>query len=57
VKVKLYGEVEKILPPGAILASNTSTISITRMAKSVAKPESFAGCTSSIRLTECSWSK
>jgi 3-hydroxyacyl-CoA dehydrogenase / enoyl-CoA hydratase / 3-hydroxybutyryl-CoA epimerase / enoyl-CoA isomerase len=42
-KVKLYGEVQKILPPGAILASNTSTISITRMAKSVAKPENFAG--------------
>ena len=42
-KVKLYGEVEKILPPGAILASNTSTISITRMAKAVAKPENFAG--------------
>src|SRR5207244_1763544 len=28
---------------GAILASNTSTISITRMAKSVARPENFAG--------------
>jgi 3-hydroxyacyl-CoA dehydrogenase/enoyl-CoA hydratase/3-hydroxybutyryl-CoA epimerase/enoyl-CoA isomerase len=42
-KVKLYREVEKVLPPGAILASNTSTISITRMAKSVAKPENFAG--------------
>ena len=42
-KVKLYGEIEKILPPGAILASNTSTISITRMAKAVKKPESFAG--------------
>ena len=32
-KVKLYGEVEKLLPSGAILASNTSTISITRMAQ------------------------
>ena len=42
-KVKLYGEIEKLLPPGAILASNTSTISITRMAKSVAAPERFAG--------------
>jgi 3-hydroxyacyl-CoA dehydrogenase / enoyl-CoA hydratase / 3-hydroxybutyryl-CoA epimerase / enoyl-CoA isomerase len=42
-KVKLYGEVEKLLPPGAILASNTSTISITRMAKSVKAPERFAG--------------
>jgi 3-hydroxyacyl-CoA dehydrogenase/enoyl-CoA hydratase/3-hydroxybutyryl-CoA epimerase/3-hydroxyacyl-CoA dehydrogenase/enoyl-CoA hydratase/3-hydroxybutyryl-CoA epimerase/enoyl-CoA isomerase len=42
-KVKLFGEVEKLLPAGAILASNTSTISITRMAKSLARPESFAG--------------
>ena len=42
-KVKLYGEVEKLLPPGAMLASNTSTISITRMAKSVKAPERFAG--------------
>jgi 3-hydroxyacyl-CoA dehydrogenase/enoyl-CoA hydratase/3-hydroxybutyryl-CoA epimerase/3-hydroxyacyl-CoA dehydrogenase/enoyl-CoA hydratase/3-hydroxybutyryl-CoA epimerase/enoyl-CoA isomerase len=42
-KVKLYGEIQKLLPPGAILASNTSTISITRMAKSVAAPERFAG--------------
>jgi 3-hydroxyacyl-CoA dehydrogenase/enoyl-CoA hydratase/3-hydroxybutyryl-CoA epimerase/3-hydroxyacyl-CoA dehydrogenase/enoyl-CoA hydratase/3-hydroxybutyryl-CoA epimerase/enoyl-CoA isomerase len=42
-KVKLYAEVEKVLPKGAILASNTSTISITRMGKSVADPARFAG--------------
>jgi 3-hydroxyacyl-CoA dehydrogenase/enoyl-CoA hydratase/3-hydroxybutyryl-CoA epimerase/3-hydroxyacyl-CoA dehydrogenase/enoyl-CoA hydratase/3-hydroxybutyryl-CoA epimerase/enoyl-CoA isomerase len=42
-KTKLYGEIEKLLPPGAVLASNTSTISITRMAKSVSTPERFAG--------------
>src|SRR5207247_2002237 len=42
-KVKLYAEVEKLLPPGSILASNTSTISITRMAKAVKRPENFAG--------------
>jgi 3-hydroxyacyl-CoA dehydrogenase/enoyl-CoA hydratase/3-hydroxybutyryl-CoA epimerase/3-hydroxyacyl-CoA dehydrogenase/enoyl-CoA hydratase/3-hydroxybutyryl-CoA epimerase/enoyl-CoA isomerase len=42
-KIKLYGEVQKVLPPGAILASNTSTISITRMARSVADPTRFAG--------------
>ncbi len=34
---------QKVLRPGAILASNTSTISITRMAKSVEHPENFAG--------------
>lgn len=42
-KVKLYGEVQKVMHPGAILASNTSTISITRMATSVADPGRFAG--------------
>lgn len=43
VKVALYKELQKILKSDAILASNTSTISITRMAKAVARPESFAG--------------
>jgi 3-hydroxyacyl-CoA dehydrogenase/enoyl-CoA hydratase/3-hydroxybutyryl-CoA epimerase/3-hydroxyacyl-CoA dehydrogenase/enoyl-CoA hydratase/3-hydroxybutyryl-CoA epimerase/enoyl-CoA isomerase len=42
-KVKLYQEVQKVIAPAAILASNTSTISITRMAKSVQNPERFAG--------------
>ncbi len=42
-KVKLYKELQPVLKPDAILASNTSTISITRMAKAVQRPESFAG--------------
>ncbi len=42
-KVKLFGELQKIVPSGAILASNTSTISITRMAQAVANPGNFAG--------------
>ncbi len=42
-KVHTYRQVEKLLRPGAILASNTSTISITRMAQSVEHPENFAG--------------
>lgn len=42
-KVNTYRQVEKLLRPGAILASNTSTISITRMAQAVAHPENFAG--------------
>jgi 3-hydroxyacyl-CoA dehydrogenase/enoyl-CoA hydratase/3-hydroxybutyryl-CoA epimerase/enoyl-CoA isomerase len=42
-KVQLYKQLQPILPAGAILASNTSTISITRMAQAVAKPENFAG--------------
>ncbi len=42
-KVKVYKELQAHLPARSILASNTSTISITRMAKSVRSPELFAG--------------
>jgi 3-hydroxyacyl-CoA dehydrogenase/enoyl-CoA hydratase/3-hydroxybutyryl-CoA epimerase/3-hydroxyacyl-CoA dehydrogenase/enoyl-CoA hydratase/3-hydroxybutyryl-CoA epimerase/enoyl-CoA isomerase len=42
-KVQLYRELQPFLKPDAILASNTSTISITRMAQAVARPENFAG--------------
>lgn len=42
-KVQVYQELQKILPAEAILASNTSTISITRMARAVQRPENFAG--------------
>jgi len=43
VKTKLYRDLQPHLRPDAILASNTSTISITRMAQAVEKPENFAG--------------
>jgi 3-hydroxyacyl-CoA dehydrogenase/enoyl-CoA hydratase/3-hydroxybutyryl-CoA epimerase/3-hydroxyacyl-CoA dehydrogenase/enoyl-CoA hydratase/3-hydroxybutyryl-CoA epimerase/enoyl-CoA isomerase len=43
VKTQTYRELQSILPDDAILASNTSTISITRMAGSWKKPENFAG--------------
>jgi 3-hydroxyacyl-CoA dehydrogenase / enoyl-CoA hydratase / 3-hydroxybutyryl-CoA epimerase / enoyl-CoA isomerase len=42
-KVQTYRQVQKVLRPNVILASNTSTISITRMGKSVERPENFAG--------------
>jgi 3-hydroxyacyl-CoA dehydrogenase/enoyl-CoA hydratase/3-hydroxybutyryl-CoA epimerase/3-hydroxyacyl-CoA dehydrogenase/enoyl-CoA hydratase/3-hydroxybutyryl-CoA epimerase/enoyl-CoA isomerase len=42
-KVEVYRQLQPILKPDAILASNTSTISITRMAKAVERPENFAG--------------
>jgi 3-hydroxyacyl-CoA dehydrogenase/enoyl-CoA hydratase/3-hydroxybutyryl-CoA epimerase/enoyl-CoA isomerase len=42
-KVGLYSELEPLLQRAALLASNTSTISITRMAKALARPEQFAG--------------
>jgi 3-hydroxyacyl-CoA dehydrogenase/enoyl-CoA hydratase/3-hydroxybutyryl-CoA epimerase/3-hydroxyacyl-CoA dehydrogenase/enoyl-CoA hydratase/3-hydroxybutyryl-CoA epimerase/enoyl-CoA isomerase len=42
-KVDLYRQLGPVFRPDAILASNTSTISITRMAQSVKRPEQFAG--------------
>jgi 3-hydroxyacyl-CoA dehydrogenase/enoyl-CoA hydratase/3-hydroxybutyryl-CoA epimerase/3-hydroxyacyl-CoA dehydrogenase/enoyl-CoA hydratase/3-hydroxybutyryl-CoA epimerase/enoyl-CoA isomerase len=42
-KVDLYRQLEPLLKPDAILASNTSTISITRMAQAMKRPEDFAG--------------
>lgn len=43
VKKKLFADLQPIMKPGAILASNTSTISITRMAQATKNPERFAG--------------
>lgn len=42
-KTKVYGELAKIMKKDAILASNTSTISITRMAKAWHDPSRFVG--------------
>jgi 3-hydroxyacyl-CoA dehydrogenase/enoyl-CoA hydratase/3-hydroxybutyryl-CoA epimerase/3-hydroxyacyl-CoA dehydrogenase/enoyl-CoA hydratase/3-hydroxybutyryl-CoA epimerase/enoyl-CoA isomerase len=42
-KTALYRDIASKLKPGAILASNTSTISITRMAAAAPAPERFAG--------------
>ena len=43
VKKIVLQEVEENLPEGAILASNTSTISITELATTLSRPESFCG--------------
>src|SRR4029078_1473773 len=43
VKRKIYSEVCASLKPEAILASNTSSISITRLAASTDRPERFIG--------------
>ena len=43
VKKAVLAEAETKLKDGAILASNTSTISITRLAESLKNPENFAG--------------
>jgi 3-hydroxyacyl-CoA dehydrogenase/enoyl-CoA hydratase/3-hydroxybutyryl-CoA epimerase/enoyl-CoA isomerase len=43
VKKKVLAEAETKIPQTAVLASNTSTISITRLASALSRPESFVG--------------
>lgn len=43
VKAELFKQVEKIVKPDTILASNTSSISITKLAAATAKPAQFIG--------------
>ena len=43
VKRKIYGQICPILNPEAILATNTSSISITRLASQTDRPERFIG--------------
>ncbi|MEK7689867.1 MAG: fatty acid oxidation complex subunit alpha FadB, partial [Bdellovibrionota bacterium] len=43
VKKSVLADVEKAAKPGAILASNTSTISITKLSEGLKNPENFVG--------------
>jgi len=43
VKVRLFQEVDRLAPEHALLASNTSALSITEMAAATRRPERFAG--------------
>ena len=43
LKAKVFAEVEPVLAPGALLASNTSTLPITGLAGSVSRPADFIG--------------
>ncbi len=43
VKKELFGRLDAICKPGAILASNTSSISITRLAAATRRPAEFIG--------------
>ncbi len=43
VKKSVLAEVEALVKPGTVLASNTSTISITRLAEALKRPEDFCG--------------
>jgi len=43
VKTSVLAEVEQLVRPDTIIASNTSTISISRMAESLERPQNFVG--------------
>jgi 3-hydroxybutyryl-CoA dehydrogenase len=43
VKTGVLGEFDRLLAPGAVLASNTSSISITKLASVTSRPEHFIG--------------
>jgi 3-hydroxybutyryl-CoA dehydrogenase len=43
IKRELYGALDKICPPAAIFASNTSSLSITEMATATKRPNRFFG--------------
>jgi 3-hydroxybutyryl-CoA dehydrogenase len=49
VKRAIFAEVGKVLGPDAILASNTSSIPITRLAQAAPDPARFMACISSTR--------
>jgi len=43
IKSALFGDLDRILPPEAILASNTSSISITKLAAQISRPAQVIG--------------
>jgi len=43
VKAKVLAEIDRVLPPHALLTSNTSSISITRLASTTQRPDKFMG--------------
>ena len=49
VKRSLFADLEKIVGPDAVLASNTSSLSVTAIAAGLQRPERVAATTSSTR--------
>jgi 3-hydroxybutyryl-CoA dehydrogenase len=43
IKLRLFGDIDRLAPAGAILASNTSSIPITRIAAATGRPEQVIG--------------
>ena len=48
-KRELFAELERICRPDAVLATNTSALSITEIAAATEPPDGSSGCTSSTR--------
>jgi 3-hydroxybutyryl-CoA dehydrogenase len=53
LKTRIFGQLASNLGPDTILASNTSTISVTRMASATPTPPASSECTSSTPSTAC----
>ncbi len=43
IKLRLFGDLDRLAPPAAVLASNTSSISITRIGGATQRPEKVIG--------------
>ena len=43
LKIKLFRQIDEVLPPSAILATNTSSISVTKMAAATSRPANVIG--------------
>lgn len=48
LKIHIFKELDRLLKPSAILASNTSSISLTRLAAATQRPNQVSSCSSSI---------
>ena len=51
IKLQLFAAIDALAPAAAIVASNTSALSITEMAGTLKEPRAWPGCTSSIPCT------
>ncbi len=56
VKKQVFGELEQVVSPECILATNTSSLSITEMGADSSIPSGSSDCTSSTRSRCCRWS-
>jgi hypothetical protein len=55
LKIRILRQIEAVVRDDAIIASNTSSISITTLAATIGRPERLSACTFSIRSRCCRW--